>query len=65
MKVSDTLEQLAHVELDDTRLELDSRILQEAGKVMIHIREDHINRTLVIAISSYRPLRSDDRKIAG
>jgi hypothetical protein len=44
MHVLSALEQLLHIQLDLARLQLDSFILQETSKVMVHIRKDHVNR---------------------
>jgi hypothetical protein len=44
MHVICALEQLLHVELDVTRLELDSLVFKEAGEVVVHVGKDHVDR---------------------
>ena len=43
MQVRDSLEQLYHIAFDLRLGELDRRIFEEAGQIMIHIRSNHIH----------------------
>lgn len=43
MHIFCALEQLLHVKLDLARRELDAFVLQETGKVVIHVWEDHVH----------------------
>ena len=51
MHIFCALEQLLHVKLDLARRELDAFVLQEPGKVVIHVREDHVHRKWFFSIA--------------
>jgi hypothetical protein len=48
MHVLCALKKLLHVKFDMTGLQLYTLVLEKTGKIVIHIRENHINRKRVL-----------------
>lgn len=44
MHVLRALDELLHIELDLADSELDTFILQQSSKIVIHVRKDHVDR---------------------
>lgn len=49
MQVLRAFQQLPHIELDLTRRELDTRVLEQASQIVIHVRKHHVDRAPLIS----------------
>ena len=58
MQILRAFQQLPHIQLDLTRREPDTRILEQASEVVVHVRENHVYRALPISRRYIHPRSS-------